>query len=111
MLKSELIEQNKNLLKQNGELMYLLEFGKLKTLDSKCQMVWERDSNVWQLQQENQQLKDNWNELSMWTEMCINELKENDMYDRTSYEQGQIIALESFIAKMQELEILKGDKE
>ena len=60
------------------------------------------------LKKENQQLKDNWNELSMWTEMCINELKENDMYDRTSYEQGQIIALESFIAKMQELERNNG---
>lgn len=40
----------------------------------------------------------------MWTKSCINELKENDVYDRTSYETGQIIALESFIAKMQELE-------
>lgn len=49
-------------------------------------------------------LQNNWNELSMWAESCINELKENDVYDRTSYEQGQIIALESFIAKIQELE-------
>lgn len=49
-------------------------------------------------------LEKNWNELNMWTESCINELKENDVYDRTSYEQGQIIALEIFIAKMQELE-------
>ena len=50
MLKAELIEKNENLLKQNGELMYLLEFGKLRFEDSKGQMIWERDSNIWLLQ-------------------------------------------------------------
>lgn len=63
-----------------------------------------QDPTIEKLRQEKQQLQNNWNELNMWAESCINELKENDVYDRTSYEQGQIIALESFIAKMQELE-------
>ena len=49
-------------------------------------------------------LKNNWNELKKWLEECLNEIKQNDVYDRTSYEQGQIIALESSIAKVQELE-------
>lgn len=49
-------------------------------------------------------LENNWNELKNWLEECLNEIKQNDVYDRTSYEQGQIIALESSIAKVQELE-------
>ena len=49
-------------------------------------------------------LQNNWNELKKWLEECLNEIKQNDVYDRTSYEQGQIIALESSIAKVQELE-------
>ena len=51
MLKAELIEKNKNLIQQNGELMYLLEFGKLRCEDSEHQMIWERDSNAILLQQ------------------------------------------------------------
>lgn len=51
MLKAELIEKNKNLIQQNGELLYLLEFGKLRCEDSKLQMIWEHDSNARVLQQ------------------------------------------------------------
>ena len=51
MLKSELIEKNKNLIQQNGELMYLLEFGKLRCEDSNHQMIWEHDSNARVLKQ------------------------------------------------------------
>lgn len=52
MLKSELIEKNKNLITQNGELIYLLEFGKLRCEDnSSHQIIWERDSNARLLQQ------------------------------------------------------------
>lgn len=58
MTKKELIEQNKNLIQQNGEMLYLLEFGKLRCVDSKLQMIWERDSNARVLQQENTQLKE-----------------------------------------------------
>ena len=53
---------------------------------------------------ESKQLQNNWNELKKWLKECLNEIKQNDVYDRTSYEQGQIIALESSIAKVQELE-------
>ena len=56
------------------------------------------------LQTREQKLQNNWNELKKWLEECLNEIKQNDVYDRTSYEQGQIIALESSIAKVQELE-------
>lgn len=50
MLKSELIEQNKNLIIQNGKLMYLLEFGELRSEDSNHQMIWKHDSNARVLQ-------------------------------------------------------------
>lgn len=49
-------------------------------------------------------LEHNWNELKSWLEENLNELKQNDIYDRTSYEMGQIIATECFIAKIEELE-------
>lgn len=42
-------------------------------------------------------------ELKKWLNDVLNELKENDVYDRTSYESGQIIAIESVIAKIEEL--------
>lgn len=58
MLKSELIEQNKNLVKQNGELLYLLEFGKIRCEDSKHQMIWEQDSNAKVLHQKIQKQKE-----------------------------------------------------
>ena len=50
MKKSELIEINKNLLQQNGSLMYLLEFGELRSEDSNHQMIWKHDSNARLLQ-------------------------------------------------------------
>lgn len=58
MLKAELIEQNKNLVKQNGELLYLLEFGKIRCEDSKHQMIWEQDSNAKVLHQKIQKQKE-----------------------------------------------------
>ena len=42
-------------------------------------------------------------ELEQWLEEMLNELKQNDVYDRTSYEMGQIIATECIIAKIEEL--------
>lgn len=42
-------------------------------------------------------------ELEKWLEETLNELKQNDIYDRTSYEMGQIIATECIIAKIEEL--------
>lgn len=53
---------------------------------------------------EKMDLEHNWNELKSWLEENLNELKQNDIYDRTSYEMGQIIATECFIAKIEELE-------
>lgn len=48
--------------------------------------------------------------LKEWLEEMLNELKQNDVYDRTSYEMGQIIATECIIAKIEDLEILsKGE--
>ena len=51
MLKSELIKENKNLLIQNGQLMYLLEFGELRFEDSNHQMIWKHDSSARILQE------------------------------------------------------------
>ena len=51
-----------------------------------------------------ERLEYNWNELKKWLEETLNELKQNDIYDRTSYETGQIIATECIIAKISELE-------
>lgn len=50
------------------------------------------------------ELQNNWNELKKWLEECLNEIKQNDVYDRTSYENGKIIVIESVSEKMQELE-------
>lgn len=48
--------------------------------------------------------------LKEWLEETLNELKQNDVYDRNSYETGQIIATECIIAKIEDLEILsKGE--
>lgn len=48
--------------------------------------------------------------LKQWLEEALNELKQNDVYDRTSYEMGQVIATECIIAKIEDLEILsKGE--
>ena len=58
--------------------------------------------------QENQKLKNRITELENdkqalidWLNETLNELKQNDIYDRTSYETGQIIATECIIAKIE----------
>ncbi|MBE6152680.1 MAG: hypothetical protein E7166_00435 [Firmicutes bacterium] len=51
-------------------------------------------------------LKSNWNELKKWLKEMINEIKENDIYDRTEYECTQIATLESTLAKVEEIERL-----
>lgn len=55
------------------------------------------------LQDENKQLKDNWNKLKEWLEEMINEIKTNDIYDRTEYECTQIATLENVLAKLEEI--------
>lgn len=44
------------------------------------------------------------NKLKEWLEEMINEIKTNDIYDRTEYQCTQIATLESTLAKMQEIE-------
>lgn len=51
-----------------------------------------------------EKLEKNWNELKKWLEEVITELKGKDVYNRTLYENGEIIAAESTYAKMQELD-------
>ena len=53
------------------------------------------------------ELKGNWNELKDWLVEMINEIKTNDVYDRTEYECTQIATLESTLAKVEELESRK----
>ena len=55
------------------------------------------------------ELQNNWNELKKWLEEFLNEIKQNDVYDRTSYEDGKIIAIEIISEKMQELEKVKDE--
>lgn len=55
------------------------------------------------LQDENKQLKGNWNKLKEWLEEMINEIKTNDIYDRTEYEYTQIRTLENVLAKLEEI--------
>lgn len=43
-------------------------------------------------------------EIKSWLKEMLNELKQNDGYDRTSYEAGQIIATECIVAKIEEME-------
>ena len=59
------------------------------------------------LEKENQSLKDNWYKLKEWLVEMINEIKTNDVYDRTEYECTQIATLESTLAKVEELESRK----
>lgn len=67
-------------------------------------------SELWcESQQENNQLKEQRQELRSWLEEALNELKQNDIYDRTSYEMGQVIATECIIEKLNELEGGKND--
>ena len=56
------------------------------------------------------ELQNNWNELKKWLEEFLNEIKQNDVYDRTSYEDGKIIAIEIISEKMQELEKVKDER-
>lgn len=42
-------------------------------------------------------------ELKKWLDECINEIKTNDIYDRTEYQCTQIATLESVKAKIEEL--------
>lgn len=49
-------------------------------------------------------LQNNWNKLKECLREMINEIKTNDVYDRTEYECTQIATLESTLAKMQEIE-------
>lgn len=49
----------------------------------------------------------NWNELKEWIVEMINEIKTNDIYDRTEYECTQIATLESVLAKVEEIESRK----
>ena len=53
---------------------------------------------------DNKQLKDNWKKLKEWLEEMINEIKTNDIYDRTEYECTQITTLENVLAKLEEIE-------
>lgn len=57
-----------------------------------------------EIQKQNTELKDNWNKLKEWLEEMINEIKTNDIYDRTEYECTQITTLENVLAKLQEIE-------
>lgn len=55
-------------------------------------------------QKEKLQLQNNWDALKSWLDEVLNEIKENDIYDRTEYECTQIATLESVLAKVEELE-------
>ena len=52
MLKKDLIKENKNLLQQNKDLLYLLNFGKLECENSNHQLMWYQDSNAIVLKQQ-----------------------------------------------------------
>lgn len=47
--------------------------------------------------------------LKEWLEECIYDIKEDDAYDRTSYQQGLITSLECTLAKVEELESGKNE--
>ena len=49
-------------------------------------------------------LQSNWNKLKEWLEEMINEIKTNDIYDRTEYECTQITTLENVLAKLEEID-------
>lgn len=76
----------------------------INNMDISEQSKAEQDDTLEYLYNRIIELQNNWNELKKWLEECLNEIKQNDVYDRTSYENGKIIAIESVSEKMQELE-------
>ena len=76
----------------------------INNMDISEQNKAEQDDTLEYLYNRIIELQNNWNELKKWLEECLNEMKQNDVYDRTSYENGKIIAIENVSEKMQELE-------
>ena len=85
----DMLQQENKILKENAE-------NNDKVVDK---VNWENML----LKKENEQLKDNWNKLKEWLEEMINEIKTNDIYDRTEYECTQITTLENVLAKLEEI--------
>ena len=56
------------------------------------------------MQKENKQLQNNWNELKEELKTKINDIKEDDAYDRTEFQGGMLFAFEEILNKTQELE-------
>lgn len=117
MLKSELIEENKNLKKQNGELCYLLEFGKL-VCENRGKMLWYKDSNAILLQQENEKLKQEnkrLNELprKVYEELLNREGGESYILDRNGNRVSMDVgyAFEGIEFYLEELERINNEKE
>ena len=71
---------------------------------SEAQRIYYQRQTINRLEKEIEQLKEQRQELRSWLEEALNELKQNDVYDRTSYEMGQIIATECIIEKLNKLE-------
>lgn len=51
-----------------------------------------------------QKLENNWNELKEELEAKINDIKEDDAYDRTEFQSGMLFAFEEMLNIMQEIE-------
>ena len=88
-IERDMLQQENKILKENAE-------NNDKVVDK---VNWENML----LKKENEQLKDNWNKLKEWLEEMINEIKTNDIYDRTEYECTQITTLENVLAKLEEI--------
>ena len=88
-IERDMLQQENKILKENAE-------NNDKVVDK---VNWENQL----LKKENKQLKNNWNKLKEWLEEMINEIKTNDIYDRTEYECTQITTLENVLAKLEEI--------
>ena len=88
-IERDMLQQENKILKENAE-------NNDKVVDK---VNWENML----LKKENKQLEDNWNKLKEWLEEMINEIKTNDIYDRTEYECTQITTLENVLAKLEEI--------
>lgn len=89
MLKSELI-------KQNEQLMYLLEFGELRCEDSNHQLIWKHDSNSRVLQSR--------------IERAIKYNKElSELYDVGSMEHSNAITNLLILGDKETTKVLKGE--
>lgn len=73
---------------------------------------WTNTANAMKkMLEENKKLKDNWNKLKEYLEICINIIKANLIDKKTPFEHSSLLSLGATLSKMEELEQGNGNDE